>query len=150
RRRRLARLRTRRQGLWEKNFFVRHHRVRDRFAARDGRYAKLPRLLLRGDLLALDDGGRSRSMPTTVAISSRWPKTTTRRLVLTTSPAACRQMVSRSSAIRGSAAPSSIVSSAMPPHRALNKLLESGKEPVVVVALRIIGADPRSLDEATE
>jgi hypothetical protein len=31
-----------------------------------------------------------------------------------------------------------------------HKLLESGKEPVVVVALRIIGADPRSLNETTE
>jgi hypothetical protein len=29
-------------------------------------------------------------------------------------------------------------------------LLESAKEPVVVVALRIIGADPRTLNETTE
>jgi hypothetical protein len=31
-----------------------------------------------------------------------------------------------------------------------HKLLESGKEPVVVLALWINGADPRSLNETTE
>ena len=31
-----------------------------------------------------------------------------------------------------------------------NKLLESGKEPVVVVALWIIRPDPRSIDETVE